>query len=76
MISFCKPAMRSSTFSTLVVNSPVAPMASVTVPSSLIKRSRSFSCSVRTLTMKSKASSASSLDWGFRDIAYPCLSVL
>jgi len=71
VISFCKPVMRSSIFSTLLVSSPVAPMASVTVPSSLIKRSRSFSCSFRTFTMKSKASSASSFDCGFLDMRIP-----
>lgn len=52
---------RSSTFSIFVVRSPVSPRLSVMMPSWWISLSRSFSCSFRTFTMKSRASRASSL---------------
>ena len=48
-------------FSILPVISPVSPMLSVMMPSWLMRRSRSFSCSLRTFIMKSSASKASSL---------------
>jgi len=58
---------RSSTFSILSETSPVLLKRWVISPSSLIRRSRSFSCSLRTLMMKSRASRASSFV-GFLDI--------
>jgi len=57
----------SSTFVTFSVSSPVPPSRSVVLPSSATNRSRSFSCSLRTFMMKSRASKASSFV-GFFDM--------
>jgi hypothetical protein len=54
----------SSNFSILSVNSPVLPICSATVASSPTILSKSLSCSFKTFTIKSSASSASSLDCG------------
>jgi len=64
---------RSSIFSIFVVTSPVSPMVSVMVPSWLMRRSRSFSCSFRTLMMKSRASRASFLVGFFAMCSSPFL---
>jgi len=60
---------RSSTFSIFPDISPVPPSFSVVLPSSATRRSRSFSCSLRTFMMKSRASKASSFV-GFLDIVF------
>lgn len=76
VISPCNVASVSSTFSILPLSAPVSPSFSVMLPNSFIRRSRSFSCSFRTLTMKSRASRASFFDGSFLDIAFflpfPC----
>ena len=59
LISVCMFESRSSTLSIFVVISPVWLNFSVVLDSSVTKRSRSFSCSLRTLMMKSNASRAS-----------------
>jgi len=59
--SDCMEARRSSTRSIFVVISPPVPSFPVTLLSSVMRRSRSFSCSFRTLMMKSRASRASFL---------------
>jgi len=60
---------RSSTFSIFPDISPVPPNLSVVLPSSATRRSRSFSCSLRTFIMKSRASKASSFV-GFFDMVF------
>lgn len=69
VISFCSVVNVSSTFSIFPSNVPVSPSFSAIFPSSFMRRSRSFSCSFRTLTMKSRASRASFFDGSFLDIS-------
>lgn len=68
VISPCNVASVSSTFSILPLSAPVSPSFSVMLPNSFIRRSKSFSCSFRTLTMKSRASRASFFDGSLLDI--------
>ena len=68
-ISFCSVVSLSSTFSIFPLNAPVSPSFSVMPPNSFISLSKSFSCSFKTFTMKSRASKASFFDGGFLDIA-------
>ena len=70
--SFWMVDRRPSTLSIFVDISPVSPRLSVTVASCSMRRSRSFSCSFRTFTMKSMASRASSL-LGFLDMSLSSL---
>ncbi len=67
LISVCRVVSLSSIVSILVGSSPFFVIWLVTFPSCAMRRSRSFSCCLSTLTIKSIASKASSFLFGLLD---------
>lgn len=67
LISVCRVVSCPSIVSMRAGSSPFFVILFVTFPSCAMRRSKSFSCSLSTLTIKSIASKASSLLFGFLD---------